>query len=99
MLHPLRPAQIANMHQPVDAVFDLDEGAEVGEVADAPFDRSARRILVLQAIPWIGLQLLHSQRNAPLIRIDAENDVSTWSPDFTNFDGCFMRFDQVISET
>ena len=61
------------MDQAVDAVFDFDEGAEVGQVAYATFDRHADRELLMQRIPRIGRQLPHSQRNAPLGRIHVED--------------------------
>src|ERR1700757_1276066 len=57
MLDPLGPAQVRNMHQTVDAVFDLDERAEVGEVAYAPFDDGAGGILLLELLPRILLEL------------------------------------------
>src|SRR5207302_9473422 len=41
IFHALDPAQITDVHQAVDTIFDLDEGAEVGEVAYASFDRHA----------------------------------------------------------
>ena len=37
MLDALGPGQIADVNQAVDAVFDFDEGAEVGHVANAAF--------------------------------------------------------------
>ncbi len=43
MLDALGPAQVGDVDEAVDAVFDLDEGAEVGEVADAAFDDGADR--------------------------------------------------------
>ena len=51
MLDALGPAQVADVDQAVDAVFDLDEGAEVGQVAHAAFDDRADRILLVQRAP------------------------------------------------
>src|SRR5271168_3713252 len=48
MLDALGPAQVRDMHQAVDAVLDLDEGAKVGEVANAAFDNRSRRITLRQ---------------------------------------------------
>src|SRR5258708_40019559 len=39
MLHALGPTQTADVHQAVDAIFDLDESAEGGQGADTSFDR------------------------------------------------------------
>src|ERR1019366_7560542 len=74
MLDARRPTQVADVDQAVDSVFDLDEGAEFGEVAHAAFDGRADRIFVVQGIPGIGRQLPHSERNSPFGRIDADHD-------------------------
>ena len=73
MFHTLGPAQIADVNQAVDAVFDLDEGSEVSEVANASFDGHADRELLMQRIPRVCCQLAHSQRNAALHRIHVEH--------------------------
>ena len=73
MLHALGPAEIADVDQAVDAVFDLDERAEVGEVADPAFDGRAHRILLVERVPGIGRQLPHTERNAPLLRVHVEH--------------------------
>jgi len=41
MLHALGPAQVADVHQAVDAVFDFDEGSEVSQIANLAFDDAA----------------------------------------------------------
>src|SRR5207302_509164 len=56
VLDPLGPAQVRNMHQAVDSVFDLDESAEVGEVAYATFDDGAGRVLLLELLPGVFLK-------------------------------------------
>ena len=73
MFHALGPAQIADVDQAVDAVFDFDEGSEVGEIANASFDRHADRELLMQRIPRIRRQLAHAERNAALGRIHVEH--------------------------
>src|SRR5271166_5448509 len=62
------------MNQAVDAIFDFDKGAEVGEIANASFHRHANRELLMQRIPWIGSQLTHAERNAALRRVHVEHD-------------------------
>ena len=62
--------RLRDVDQAVDAVFDLDEGAEVGEVADAALDDGADRVLVLELLPGIVLELLHAERDAAVVRVD-----------------------------
>src|SRR6202044_1064387 len=66
MLNALGPAQVRDVNEAIDAVFDLDEGAEVGKIADAAFDDGSGRVLVLK--------LLHAERDAGVVRNDAEDD-------------------------
>src|SRR5271157_559881 len=61
MLHALGPAQIADVDQAVDAVFDFNEGAEVGQVANAAFDRHADGEFLMQRIPRVRRQLAHAE--------------------------------------
>ena len=61
----LGPRQIGNMQQAVDAFFDLDERAVVGDVADFALDDRAGRILLGHALPRILLDLLHAQARFP----------------------------------
>ena len=53
MLYPLGPAQVADVHQTVDAILDFDKRAEVGQVAHPAFDRHAHGIFIVQRIPGI----------------------------------------------
>src|SRR4051812_45666272 len=74
MFHPFGPAHIAHVDQSVDTIFDLDERAELGEVADFAFNRRANGILVVQLLPRIGRKLLHAERYTTLARIHAQDD-------------------------
>src|SRR5438045_8023565 len=74
MLHALGPAQIADMHQSIDAVFDLDEGTEIGKVANLAFDYAADRIFLVQLLPRILLELLESKRTAVLRWVHVERN-------------------------
>src|SRR5258708_20501110 len=74
MLDALGPAQVADVHQPVDAIFDFNEGAKVGQVADPAFHDSSCGIALGKMFPGILEQLLHAQRNTTVAGIDAEND-------------------------
>src|ERR1017187_7937767 len=73
MLHPLGPAQVADVDQSVDSVFDFDEGAEVGQVADFAFHHRAHRELLVQTLPGIRFQLLQTQADTALLRIDVQH--------------------------
>src|SRR6266850_1006674 len=73
MLHALGPAHVADVNQAVDAVFNLDECAELGEVAYFSFDGRTDGILIVQLLPWIRRQLLHAERDAALAGIHAEH--------------------------
>src|SRR5579872_57578 len=73
MLHTLGPAQIADVHQTVDPIFNFDERPEIGQVAYAAFYGQANRILLMQRIPWVGRKLPHAQRDAPFGGIHIEH--------------------------
>ncbi len=73
MLDALGPAQVGDVNQAVDAILDLNEGAEVGEVAHAAFDDRAHRILVAQVLPRVLHELLHAQGDAAVGRIHAQD--------------------------
>src|SRR5882724_11037511 len=73
MLHALGPAHVADVDEAVNAVFDLDEGAELGEIAYFSFDGRADGILIVQLLPRIRSQLLHAERDAAFAGIHAEH--------------------------
>ena len=73
MLDPLGPAQIADVDQAVDTIFDLDERAEVGQVSYPAFDRRAHRIFLMQSVPRISCKLPHAQRNPALLRVHVQH--------------------------
>src|SRR4051812_41205081 len=74
MLHALGPAHVADVDQSVDAVFDLDERTELGEVADLAFDSRADGILIVELLPRVGGELLHAERDAALGGIHVEHN-------------------------
>jgi len=53
-----------DVDEPLDAGLELDEGAVVGDVGDAALEAGADRELGLDALPRIGLKLLHAERDA-----------------------------------
>ena len=75
MLDALGPAQVADVDQSIDAVFDLDERAEVGQVANAAFNRA-------RPPGYLSCKLSHGfvascrmpSEMRRSVRIDAEHD-------------------------
>src|SRR5216683_1355876 len=74
ILHAAGPADVADVHQAVKALFDFDERAELGDVAHLAGDDSADRILLRHQQPGIGLRLLDAQRDAAVARLDVQDD-------------------------
>ena len=74
VLHLLRPAQVRNVDQTVDALLDLDEHAEVREVAHLGIALRADGILNLDILPRIGRQLLDAQRHFALRTVERQDD-------------------------
>src|SRR5581483_7463302 len=74
VLHALGPAQIRDVHQTIDAVLDLDERAEVGEIADAAFDHRSHGITLGEVLPGVLEELLHAQRDAAICGVHAQNN-------------------------
>ena len=73
MLDALGPGEIADVHQAVDALFDLDEGAEIGHVADAAFHHAAHAVAAVDGGPGVGLELLQAERNAAVLGMHLEH--------------------------
>ena len=53
--------------------LELDEGAVVGDVGDAALELDADRVLGLDALPRIGLELLHAERDAVGLVVDPDD--------------------------
>src|SRR5260370_24254151 len=80
------PAHIADVEKAVNALFDFNEGAVVGQIADDAADHGSRRIALGDFIPRIGLNLFHPQGNLLLIPVDIEDldvDLVADGDDFT----------------
>jgi hypothetical protein len=61
MLDALGPAEVGDVHQAVDAVFDFNEGAKVSKVAHAALNHCACRIPLGQVLPGVVEELFHAQ--------------------------------------
>ena len=73
VLQFLRPRDVRDVNQPVDAFFKLDERTEVGQVANLAVDLRANRIADRNRVPGIILQLLHAEADPFFVCIDAEH--------------------------
>src|SRR5713226_1985169 len=69
----LGPRHFGDVDQALDARLELDEGAVVGDVGDAALETRAHRILGLDALPRVVLQLLHAERNAVGLVVDLDD--------------------------
>src|SRR5690606_6234121 len=70
----LRPAEVRLVDHAVDALFDADEHAVIGERADLALDDVARVVLLGEDGPGIGLELLEAEGDALVLRVDVEDD-------------------------
>src|SRR3989338_8885016 len=57
LLHALL-GDFGHVHEPLDPLGDLDEGAEIGEADDAPGDKVPDRVGLEELLPDVRLQLL-----------------------------------------
>ena len=67
------PGNVRNVNQAINAVFNLDERAEVRQIADTSVHASTNVITFVQCLPWILLHLLHAETDAARLRIDAQH--------------------------
>ena len=69
----LGPAHFGDVDQAFDARLQFDERTVVGDVGDAAGELGLDRVLGLDAIPRIGLQLLHAEADAVALVVDADD--------------------------
>jgi len=62
------------VHEAVDLVGELDEGAEVRDLGDLAVDEVADAELAVDLAPRVGLGLLDAQGDALLVDVDVEHD-------------------------
>src|SRR6202008_4956787 len=67
------PGHLGDVHQTLDAGFQLHEGAVVGDVGDPAGELGAHRIFGFHAVPGVGLQLLHAQADALGVGVDLDD--------------------------
>ena len=77
----LRPRHVGDVNQPVDALFHLDEGAEVGQVADLALEPRADRVLLGELLPRVRLDLLQAEADAVRLLVEVEHLALDLLPD------------------
>src|SRR4029077_6637710 len=71
----LGPTHLRDMDQAFDPRLQFDKGAVVGDVGDAAAELGAGRVFELDTLPRIGFELLHAERDALRLRVEA-NDLN-----------------------
>src|SRR5262249_47166578 len=67
------PVHLRDVHQALDAVLDLDEGAVVGDVGDLAEHPRAGRVAPGDVLPGIGAELLETQAHARALAVELED--------------------------
>ncbi len=86
------PGEIADVEKAVDAFFDFDKGAVVGEVADLAGDDGSGGIFLGEQGPGIGFGLLHAEADFLLGLVDVEDDHFDLLADGDHFGGVIDAF-------
>src|SRR6266852_553214 len=69
----LGPAHLGDVDEAFDTGLQLDEGAVIRDIGDAALVAGARRVFELDAFPGIGLELLHAERDALRLGVEADD--------------------------
>src|SRR5262245_26645531 len=73
MFDAFGPRNVGDVNQAVDALFDLDEGAEIGQIADASLDTRTDAVSLRESFPGVWLDLFDPEADAAAARIDFED--------------------------
>ena len=82
VLDLLGPAEVRDVHQTVDAFFQFDEQAEVGEVAHLSFLLGLHGVPCFDVLPWILGQLLQTEGHLALFAVNAQQHAFDLVVDF-----------------
>ena len=66
-------AQLADVHQTVDVVFELHESAKAGDLRNRALDDVAHLEATVDLRPWIGIKLLDAKTDALVRFVDAKH--------------------------
>src|SRR5207249_103550 len=67
------PVHLRDVHQSLDPVLDLDEGAVVGDVGDLAEHAGVRRVAPRDVLPRIGAELLESQAHPRALAVELDD--------------------------
>src|SRR5258707_4202727 len=73
VLNSLGPGHLRHVHQAFDALFQLNEGAVVGDADHFAADPRSNWILLVRSVPGVLLNLFETERNAFDARIELQN--------------------------
>ena len=74
MLNLLGPREVADVDKSVNTLLQLNEYAEVGEVAHLSSMLASNRILNLDSLPWVFLKLLDTKAHLALVAVESEDN-------------------------
>ena len=74
MLYFLGPAEVADVNQAVNTFLQLNEYTKVGEVANLGIVLRTNRILALDSLPGILLELLDTKRHLALVAVEGQDN-------------------------
>src|ERR1700746_3193286 len=74
MLYSFGPGDIRHVNEPVDAVFNFDECAEVSKRSHFSSHSRANVITNRQRLPRISADLFQAEADSPAVRISLENN-------------------------
>ena len=70
----LRPADIGDMDETIDAIFDTNEETEIRDVADFALDDRADGVFLFEDFPGIRLGLFHAEADLLVLGVEAQDD-------------------------
>src|SRR4029077_8438956 len=85
--HPPGPTDIADVHEAVEAILDLDEGPKLRDVAHLSGNHRAHRIFFRDLQPRIRQGLLHPQGDAAVAGLDVQHDDINFFADLRDLGG------------
>ena len=87
MLDALGPAHVGNVDESVDSSLDFHESTERSQVPDRTGQLRTRWVLYRQCEPRVFLDLLHTERDLLVVRIDLEHHDFDLFRDHNDFRG------------
>ena len=74
VLNLLSPREVRDVDQTINTFLELYEDTEVSEVANLSGVLAAYRILNLDGLPWVFLQLLDTQAHLTLSAVESQDN-------------------------